>query len=97
MPVFASTTKATKRLRERFQVRDQLREYIVTALIRNGNYPLADDEGLLSGGLIDLAALEDLALFLNESFGIIVDEAELATENIDTLDELVTLIHQRLE
>ena len=84
-------------MRERLPVKDQLRDYIVTTLIRNGDYPLADDEGLLSGGLIDLTALEDLAWFLSESFGIVVDEVELTTENVDTLDDLAALIQNRLE
>ena len=82
---------------EHLLVKDQLRDYIMTTLIRSGDYPLDDDEGLLSGGLIDLTALEDIADFLGETFGIVIDDAELATENIDTLNDLVTLIHNRLE
>ncbi len=77
-------------------VRERIRAFITMALIRDPDYPLADDEPLISGALIDLAALEDLALFIEEDIGVHLDEDELTNENIDTLDDLVAFTQSRM-
>lgn len=76
--------------------KDVVRDYITRALIHDPAYPLADDEPLHSGHLIDVAAMVELAEFIEETFGVHIDEAELTTENIDTLSAIITLLESRL-
>ncbi len=77
--------------------RERLRAFITTWLIHDADYPLADDETLITGGLIDLASLDELALFIEENYGVHIDEDELTTENIDTLDDIIEMLTSRLE
>ena len=78
-------------------IKGDIRDFITTNLIHNPDYPLGDDEPLLTGDLIDTYALVELAEFIEEAFGVPIDEAELTTENIDTLNDIVDLIQSRLE
>ncbi len=76
--------------------RDRIREFVTLTLIGDPDYPLADDEPLVGSGLLDDAAREELAEFLVETFGVALDEDELGTENVDTIDAIVTLLHSYL-
>ena len=78
------------------EAKAELRDFITRTLIHDPDYPLGDDEPLLTGGLIDQASLEELAEFIEESFGVHVDEAEITTEHVDTLQDLLDLLQSRM-
>jgi acyl carrier protein len=56
---------------------------------------LKPDEPLISGGLIDSFNLVDLALFVEDTFGVRLDDSELNAQAFDTLDQLAALIQSR--
>lgn len=78
-------------------IKEALRAYITAHLIRDPNYPLQDDEALITGGLIDSFSLVELALFVGENFGVHLDEVEMTAENMDTLESIVALVESRIE
>jgi acyl carrier protein len=75
-------------------VRAKLRSFIVTELIRNPKYPLADDEKIISGGLMDSFALAELGVFVEEAFGVYIPDPELTVERMNTLDQIVARVRQ---
>lgn len=77
-------------------LKDQLREYITHEMMHDPNYPLADDEGIMSGGLIDSFSLVTLAIFIEENFGVRIPDPELTVANMDTLDRIVAVIERKL-
>ena len=76
-------------------MREQLRMFITTELMHDPDYPLQDDESLLSGGLIDSFSLVQLQLFIDQQFGVRLDDTELTTDAIDNINDIVTLIKTR--
>jgi acyl carrier protein len=72
-----------------------LNQYIVTEIARQPQRVLAPEEPLLSSGLIDSFHLVDLALFVEDHFGVHLDDAELNAQTFDTLAQLVNLISSR--
>jgi acyl carrier protein len=48
-----------------------------------------------SPGLVDSFHLVDLALFVEDAFGVRLDDTELNAGTFDTLSQLAELIHQR--
>jgi acyl carrier protein len=50
---------------------------------------------LISSGLIDSFSLVDLALFVEDTFGVHLDDAELNAETFDTLAQLAALVESR--
>ncbi len=77
------------------EVITQLAGYITTKILKQPKRVLKDDEPLISSGLIDSFHLVDLALFVEETFGVQLDDSELNRDTFDTLEQLGALIRQR--
>lgn len=74
------------------QVRDKLRSFITRELIRDDEYQLTDDEGIITGGLMDSFALAEFAVYVESEFGVYIPDAELTVANMDTLDMMVARV-----
>jgi acyl carrier protein len=74
---------------------NQLSEFISTQILRQPNRKISSDEALISGGLIDSFNLVDLALFVEDNYGVHIDDTELNSDTFDTLEQLIELINQR--
>ena len=77
------------------EIETKLSEYIRTQIIKRPHYQLEADDPLISSGLIDSFHLVDLAIFVEDQFGVKIDDTELNAETFDTLDQLKTLIKNR--
>jgi len=73
----------------------RLSGYISGQILKQPGLPINPDEALISSGLIDSFHLVDLALFVEDSFGVRLDDTELNTGTFDTLSQLAELIDQR--
>ena len=70
-------------------IRSRIREFITRDLIRDEEYDLADDEGIITEGLMDSFALAEFAVFVEGEFGVYIPDADLTVEKMDTLDQMV--------
>ena len=77
-------------------MKEQLATFIKTELMRNPDYPLQNDEPLITGGLVDSFSLVELALFIEEQFGVHFDDVELTAQNMNTIDQIVGNIEAKL-
>jgi len=68
---------------------------VATEILKQQERQIGPDEPLISGGLIDSFHLVDLALFVEEEFGVRIEDFELNMETFDTLSQLVALILER--
>jgi len=73
-------------------VRSRVRAFVVDELIRDPEFPLADDEGIITGGLMDSFALAELAVFVEDEFDVYIPDPELTVAKMDTLDQIVSRI-----
>ena len=76
-------------------IAETLTKYITNEILKQPKRSLLPGEKLLSSGLIDSFHLVDLSLFIEDTFGVHIDDTELNTDTFDTLAELETLILQR--
>ena len=72
-----------------------LSNYIAAQILKQPERSIANDEALISSGLIDSFSLVDLALFIEDTYGVHIDDTELNADTFDTLDQLAALIQQR--
>ena len=72
-----------------------LEQYIVTKVLKQPNRKIASDEALLSSGLIDSFSLMDLALFVEDTYGVRIEDTELNADTFDSLTQLAALIESR--
>lgn len=72
-----------------------LADYIASQILKQPQRVITAHEPLISGGLIDSFSLVDLALFIEDNFGVRIDDTELNADTFDTLEQLVTRIEER--
>jgi acyl carrier protein len=77
------------------EIGDRLVEYLARDILKQPNRTIQPDEALLTSGLIDSFHLVDLALFVEDNFGVHIDDSELNASTFDSLSELIALIQSR--
>jgi acyl carrier protein len=74
-----------------------LEEYISSKILKQPGRKISPEEPLISSGLIDSFSMVDLALFIEDTFGVRIDDTELNAQTFDNLSQLVALIGSRQE
>ena len=86
---------------EEFSVTDTIlstiEKYIATQILKQPNRRIEAEEPLLSSGLIDSFSLMDLALFVEDTFDVRIEDTELNANIFDNLTQLAALIELRKE
>jgi acyl carrier protein len=72
-----------------------LSKYIAVEILKQSDRVINPDEPLLTSGLIDSFHLVDLGLYVDDTFGVRIDDTELNASTFDTLNQLATLIRSR--
>jgi len=72
-----------------------LAKFIAEKILKQPNKVITADEALISSGLIDSFSLMDLALFIEDTFSVRVEDTELNAETFDNLTQLAALIASR--
>lgn len=73
-------------------IREKLRRYIVRELIHDSGYDLMDDEGIITGSLMDSFALAELGVYIEQEFDVYIPDPDLTVEKMDTLDLIVARV-----
>lgn len=74
---------------------DQLAEKITKNLLKDPKMKLDPSEPLISSGVLDSFNLVDLALIIEDSYGVRIEDFELNAETFDSLEDLAQLIEER--
>lgn len=72
-----------------------LSTYISSKILKQPSRNIDVNESLISSGLIDSFSLMDLAIFVEDTFGVRIEDTELNSQTFDTLSQLSVLIHSR--
>ena len=73
----------------------KLAAYIAAEILKQPKRIIRPDETLISSGLVDSFSLVDLGMFVEDNFGVRIDDTELNAETFDTLEQLAALIQSR--
>lgn len=74
---------------------EKLAVYIAAEFLKQPGRVIAPDEPLLSSGLVDSFHLVDLSLFIENTFGVRIDDVELNASSFDNLTQLTAFIKNR--
>ena len=77
------------------EVIPQLATVLAEKILKQPNRRIAADEALLSSGLVDSFSLMDVALYVEDTFGVRIEDTELNADTFDTLTQLAALIDSR--
>lgn len=73
-----------------------VREFIVQDFLFGRDNGFASGESMLESGMIDSTGVLQLVAFLEQTFGIKVEDAELVPENLDSLDSIGRFLDSKL-
>ena len=73
----------------------QLAGFIAAKILKQPNRAITADESLISSGLIDSFSLMDVALYVEDTFGVRIEDTELNADTFDNLTQLAALIESR--
>jgi acyl carrier protein len=77
-------------------VTNKLRAYVLdTYLFTSDENALGNDDSFLDKGIIDSTGILELVMFLEEQFGVKVDDSELLPENFDSINRLAQFVARK--
>ena len=77
------------------KILSSVENFIVTQILKQPDRRIKPEEPLLSSGLIDSFSLMDLALFVEDTFNVRIEDTELNADTFDNLTQLAALIQSR--
>jgi acyl carrier protein len=77
-------------------VRSELRKFIIdNFLFGKDSLEFSDDDSFIERGLIDSSGVLELVGFLEETYGIKVQDNELVPENLDSINQLLQYLDKK--
>jgi len=75
---------------------DQVRAFVKANYMLGQNDELQDDQSFLDSGIIDSTGVLELVAFLEEQFGINVEDEELTPDNLDSVNVICAYLERKL-
>ena len=76
-------------------ISSNLAKFVAEKILKQPDRAMALDQPLISSGLIDSFSLMDLALYIEDTFDVRIEDTELNADTFDNLTELTALIESR--
>lgn len=77
-------------------IEQQIRNFIVeNFLFGESSNDLKDEDSLLEKGVIDSTGVLELVAFIEETYGIKVNDEELIPENLDSISNVTSFIKRK--
>jgi acyl carrier protein len=78
------------------EIATQLRDFIAANYLFGKECTIADTDSFLDTGIIDSTGVLELVTFLQDTFGIAVEDEELITDNLDSLEKVIAYVSGKL-
>jgi acyl carrier protein len=77
-------------------IQTKIREFIARNLLFSDNgFGYTDDASFLQEGIVDSVGVMELVLFVEEQFGISVDDQDITPDNFDSINLLADYIRRK--
>jgi len=77
-------------------IQENLTRYIVSeCLDRGDDFQIAADDKLLGKGLMDSMQMLQLIQFIEEQFGVAIEDTDLVMDNFETIGRIVTFVQRK--
>ena len=79
------------------EIEAQIRKYVAQNLLFSDNgFEYDDDDSFLQEGIVDSVGVLELVLFVEETFGVAVDDREITPDNFDSVNKLARYIRSKV-
>ncbi|HMM99422.1 MAG: acyl carrier protein [Anaerolineae bacterium CFX3] len=77
------------------EMQKTIADFIAQKILKQPKRVINPTDALISSGLIDSFSLVDLALFVEDTFGVRIADSELNASTFDSVEQLANLIASR--
>jgi acyl carrier protein len=77
------------------EIKQQIRDFITTNFYVADPSTLEDDASLLDRGIIDSTGVLEVIGFVEDNFGIKVEDNEMLPENLDSIDNIAAFVARK--
>jgi acyl carrier protein len=78
-------------------IESSIKEFIAKNLLfSDGGFLYSDTASFLEEGIVDSVGVMELVSFVEESFGIMVDDLDVTPDNFDSVEKLSTYIQSKI-
>jgi acyl carrier protein len=81
---------------DRTEIIITLQSEIASQILNLPQKKITPQEPLISSGLVDSFSLVDLAMLVEDSFNVRIDDTELNSDTFDTIEQLAEIIISRM-
>ncbi len=74
----------------------RIRRFVVDTFLLGDDDGLGDTDSLIDGGTIDSTGVMEVVAFLEETYGIAIDDDELVADNLDSIERLTKFVDSKL-
>jgi acyl carrier protein len=78
------------------EMRDKIKAFIVENFLFGKDDGFEDDTSFLEEGIIDSTGVLELVSFLEEEYGIAVEDEELIPENLDSINNVTKYLERKM-
>jgi acyl carrier protein len=79
------------------EIEAQVRKYVAQNLLFSDNgFEYDDDDSFLQEGIVDSVGVLELVLFVEETFGVNVNDQEITPDNFDSVNKLANYIRSKM-
>jgi acyl carrier protein len=78
------------------QFAEQVRKYVVDTFMFGQSNGICDEDSFLDRGIFDSTAVLELVSWIEDQYGIRVDEGELVPENFDSIKSVAAYVDGKL-
>lgn len=77
-------------------VEQKIRDYVLeNYLFTDDQSALSNDDSFMEKGIIDSTGIMEVIFFMEDEFGISVEDEEMVPENLDSVNNLVAFIERK--
>jgi acyl carrier protein len=78
------------------EMKQELAKFIAEGIVNQPKRVIGKNDPLISSGLIPSFNLVDLSIFVEDKYGVRIDDTELNQDTFDTINQLTALIESRM-
>jgi acyl carrier protein len=79
------------------EIEARIRNYVAQNLLFSDNgFEYDNDDSFLQEGIVDSVGVLELVLFVEETFGLTVDDQEITPDNFDSVNKLAHYIRSKV-
>lgn len=77
------------------EIKEQIRAFVMSNFYVAKNTSLEDGVSLLDRGIIDSTGVLEVIFFIEETFGIKVEDSEMLPDNLDSIERIANFIERK--